>query len=349
MTWTNKTEGEIRDAILGIAKDETGLTSFKEGGVLRGLIETFTKTIFSLYENAINFYGGQFTYLLAEGAMLDLRGQELGLVRQPARKASGSFSVVIKEGKAPTISEGAWFLSSTGLRFKALEDSDLDAGRHDISVEAEFAGAKYNIIQDNNIHTTTVLDGLESVKAPRGWIGQSGRDEESDGDYRARIQARWESQGEDDRPSKYVEIALSNPEINDARIIRIPRGPGSIDLILGGAAGIPSEAVRSSVETDLRDAKLLARDILVKAATVKEQEFRLTFKGKPTVREVQETLRLWLQKRKVGEDITMKALYQEALFPLSINELEFQAPTQDIEVEAAEKVSPTSISATREG
>jgi len=341
MTWINRTEDEIRDFIVAIAKEETNLTSFKEGGVLRGLIETYTKATYSLYQDVINFYGGQYTYLQASGTMLNLRGQELGVSRRNARKTLGVIQAIAT--KAGSIAKGTWFLTNSGLRFKSTREVAFSAGSNDVAVEAEFAGALYNILSGSSLRSTTVLDGIGNFATRADWITQGGRDEESDTDYRQRIAAKWDGLGMDNRVGKYETIALGIEGVDDVKVIRTPRGSGSLDVVIAGYAETPSESVRDAVTAALSDFYLLTRDIMVKSAIEQEQEFVLSFSGKAMVASVENTLRFWLQRRKIGEDITMHALYREALSSLDFDHLEFQSPRRDILIEDSSKLKPTAI------
>ena len=345
MTWANKTEAEIRDEIVKIAKEETGLSSLKEGGVLRGLIETYTKTVYPLYRDAINFYGGQFTYQKASGTMLDLRGEELGVQRLSARKTVGKVQFdAITSGE---VKRGTWLVTTAGLRFKVSETTAYYAQRNTITVEAEFPGSTYNLLAGTSIRTTLVLDGVIRWIVPAGWTTTAGRDEESDADYRVRIAAKWGAQGPDNRPGKYKQIALATPGVNDARVVRTPRGSGSIDIVLGGEAGIPPQSVCDAVQKAISGAHLLARDILVKPATAVPREFALAYSGQAAAAQVEQALRVWLHARKLGEDITMHALYTSPLARLAVTTLEYQRPKQDVEIGPSSKIVAASIKATR--
>jgi len=53
-SWIGKSEREIRDDIVAIAKEETGLSNFKSTGVLRGFVEAIARVAFFIYRSAIN-------------------------------------------------------------------------------------------------------------------------------------------------------------------------------------------------------------------------------------------------------------------------------------------------------
>jgi len=311
------------------------------------------KTIYPLYRDSINFYGGQFTYMQASGLMLDLRGQEMGVLRKEARKTRGNLRLTYI--KALTIPEGAWFVTPSGLRYKSISNVSLSTGQSNVAedgkfqgnvaVEAEFPGAVYNILAGSAMRTTSVLDGVDSITVPKDWVTTPGRDRELDEDYRQRIKAKWDAQGADNRPGKYEHIALTVDGVDDVKVIRTPRGFGSIDVVIAGYAEI-SESVKNEVKKKLADSYLLTRDIIVRAAKEEGEVFELSFSSfsrDTTQSKVKNTLRAWLQRRKIGQAVTMKGLYQEALSSLDISKLEYKSPTRDIEVAPDAKVTPQSI------
>ena len=178
------------------------------------------------------------------------------------------------------------------------------------------------------------------------WITTPGRDRETDKDYRQRIKAKWDSQGTDNRPGRYEHIALSVDGVDDVRVIRTPRGFGSIDVVIAGYAETPDQDVIDKVKMKLSASYLLMRDIIVRAAKEEELDVRLSFSSfseKATQSEVEKNLRTWLQNHKIGEAVTMKGLYQEALSSLDISRLEYKSPTLDIEVAPDAKVTPRTI------
>ena len=77
-TWIDKDEKTIGDDILKIAKEETGLTSFKSVGVLRGIIEVVTRVVVFIYRTAINPIYRNASLDGATGFFLSLWGLMLG-------------------------------------------------------------------------------------------------------------------------------------------------------------------------------------------------------------------------------------------------------------------------------
>jgi hypothetical protein len=53
-SWIDKDEKTIQEDIIGIAKEQTGLTNFKSTGVLRGFLEVIIRVVLVIYQTAIN-------------------------------------------------------------------------------------------------------------------------------------------------------------------------------------------------------------------------------------------------------------------------------------------------------
>ena len=91
-TWINKSEREIRDDIVTIAKEETKLTNFKSTGVLRSFVEVITKIVIFIYVSAINMIYKNASLHGATGIFLVFWGLMLGVTRKLETKAIGNFT-----------------------------------------------------------------------------------------------------------------------------------------------------------------------------------------------------------------------------------------------------------------
>jgi uncharacterized phage protein gp47/JayE len=105
-TWINKSEKEIRDDIVAIAKEETKLTNFKSTGVLRSFVEVIAKIVIFVYVSAINMIYKNASLSGATGIFLSFWGIMLGVVRKQATKAKGKFTgTAYGDGSIPA---GTW-------------------------------------------------------------------------------------------------------------------------------------------------------------------------------------------------------------------------------------------------
>ena len=88
-TWINKSEKEIRDDIVAIAKEETKLTNFKSTGVLRSFVEVIAKIAIFIYASAINMIYKNAYLSGATGIFLSFWGLMLGVVRKQGQRQKG--------------------------------------------------------------------------------------------------------------------------------------------------------------------------------------------------------------------------------------------------------------------
>ena len=85
-SWIDQDEKTIRDDIITIAKQETGLTNFKSTGVLRGFLEVIIMIVQFIYRTAINPIYRNASLDGATGFFLSLWGLMLGVGRAPCRR-----------------------------------------------------------------------------------------------------------------------------------------------------------------------------------------------------------------------------------------------------------------------
>ncbi len=352
MSIEEKSLDDIREEILEIGMEETGIKNFKSTGKLRAIWETFARVFYKVYSEILNLFTTQITWRSATGFILKIKALELGISPADQVKTEGNFRVTAYS--AGTVTSGKWLKTTSGLRFKVIEDTSFVSGEFDIPVEAEFVGEKYNLIAGTSVAFTSVVTGVDSVAVPSDWITQSGTDEEDDETLQDRISAKWDAQGDDNRPSKYETLAREVSGVQDVVIIRAPRGPGSVNVVVASTSGLPSDELIEKVNEAIANSRLVARDTLVLGPTAINRDFILEFSGNSTKDEVEEKLQWWILNRSIGESIKMKDLYQDALTDtdndpvLDIDEYEFTSPTQDILCSAEyEKIIPSSITATK--
>jgi uncharacterized phage protein gp47/JayE len=251
-SWTDTDDKTIRDDIVSIAKEKTGLTNFKSTGVLRGFLEVLAAVVFFIYKTAINPVYSNATLDGATGIFLSFWGLLLGVARKQNNKAEGNFTG--RSCGGGSVPEGAWIVAEgTELRYKVAQKVTFAADADfKIPVVAEFAGSGYNIGADMPVRITRVIPGLDSVSAGEGWTVSLGEDTEEDGSYRERVKNRWRSQTLGDTKETYRFHAESVAGVKSAKIIRTLRGPGSTDVVIASVTGLPSAALLEAVEQALR-------------------------------------------------------------------------------------------------
>jgi hypothetical protein len=329
-SWINKKEKEIRDDIVTIAKQETGLTNFKSTGVLRGFIEVIARVVFFIYQSAINPIYNNAALDNATGFFLSSWGLMLGVVRKQAVKTTGTFTgTAYGDG---SLSAGTWArVEGTELRFKVTQNVNFKADTNFmIPVIAESPGLAYNIGNGIPIRLTRVVNGLDVVYISEDWISSPGQDLEEDNPYRVRIKSRWQGQVLGDTKEVYRFYAEEVDGVRAAHIMRAPRGPGSTDVIISAVNGLPGSELLQAVRDNLHPHELMAFDIQVKAPNVQTINLRIEFSGESSVEEVMLIAEGYVYDLGIGGRFKIADLY-DLYKPLNLKTVEIVSPDRDVQ------------------
>jgi hypothetical protein len=339
-SFLEKTEDEIRKEVFEIGEQETGLSNFKSVGVLRGIFETITLLVARIYTAFLSPLLKQVDRRTATGFWLDVHGNNLGVSRYRETRTQGSFTGTAYA--SGSLKAGSWVrVEGSDLRFRVVQEISFLTGSFDIPVEAEAAGSEYNIAPGTPLILTSVTQGVESVAAGSGWITYSGTDDETDAAYRSRIDDRWNAQGEGNPPSKYELVARSVDGVAEAKVIRTPRGFGSIDVLIAGSAGLPTETQLSDVRDALDDYGMICRDLIVRAPETVAADVSIEFSGNYTALEVENAVRAWIAALGIGVDLEVRKLYSEPWSGWTFTSFEVLLPDRDVAVGENEIVVPT--------
>ena len=331
-SWINKNENEIRNDIVSIAKQETGLTNFKSTGVLRGFIEVIARVVLFIYRSAINPIYSNATLDDATGFFLSLWGIMLGVVRKQAEKTAGFFTgAAYGEG---SIAAGTWaVVEGTELRFKVRENVNFQANTDfAIPVIAEHTGLAYNIGSGTAIRLTRIVNGLDMVKVGEDWIATLGQDVEEDDPYRVRIKSRWKGQVLGDTKEVYRFYAEEVNGVRAAHIVRAPRGPGSTDVIVAAVNGQPDSELLQAVRDNLHDHELMAFDVEVKAPGISRIDLRIEYTGDISEGDVILVAESYVYNLGIGQRFKITDLY-ELYRPLNLKTVEIVSPDRDVQPE----------------
>lgn len=341
-SWINKTEEEIRQEVFVIAKEETKLTNFKSTGVLRGFLEVLIRIVNTIYINFINPILKQTNINTATGLFLSLWALLCGVARKKATKTTGILSGT---GSATgTIAAGSWItVDGTSLRFKVMEEVSIITGDFLVPVEAEFEGINYNITPGTGMHSTQVFPGLESIVPGENWISSLGTDEEKDEPLRQRIIDRWRSIGEGYPKSKYEYIAATIPGVVEAKVLRTPRGHGSMDILISAVNGLPSETLIIDVKDKLGDLGLVCRDQRIRGPFPKYIDIEIEFTGDPTESEIEIATRNYILGIGIGKELEMRKFYVDPWEDYNFSSLEILAPVRDVCPQEYEMIIPQNI------
>lgn len=345
-SWIDKAEHEIRDDIVEIAKQNTGLTNFKSTGVLRGFIEVIASSVFFIYKTAINPIYTNATVDKATGVFLSFWGLALGVVRKSDNKATGVFTGTAYS--SGSIASGTWIVvEGTELRYKVTEKVTFTAdSTFAIPVQAEFAGAHYNIGAGFPLRVTRIIRGLDTIEVKEDWQKALGENTESDDSYRARIKNRWRSQTLGDTKVTYKYYAEEVAGVREAKIIRAPRGAGSTDIIIVSVTGLPTAELIEKVKENLYLHELMAFDVQVKPALVTAIEIVIEYSGTAAQADIELVAKKYIDSLGIGGRFAVKDLY-DLYKSFEVKTLEIISPARDVQAPDANVIIASTITVTK--
>lgn len=188
----------------------------------------------------------------AQGAALELRGWVYDTDIKQEEKLTGLISFIrASVNTSVTIPKGAIIKSAPidGKVYRVIttEETEFTDGQlsAQVPVEAEEAGAAYNLAPGYLTILEEPITGISSVNNSDNWITSPGADREDDEDYRLRIRAKFTTVSDHHVNSVYKSIISAQIGFAYDRIFIdhtvAPRGPGSADAFVLFDAGVPGE------------------------------------------------------------------------------------------------------------
>jgi len=185
----------------------------------------------------------------SDGAWLDIHADQVEAPRQAMGKAKGTvhFTREASSGNI-SIAKGRIVRSEpdgTGRvhRFVTTEDAVMPNGQEEVAVpvESEDYGASANVTPGQISLIVTPIPGVDAVTNRSGWLLTEGVDKESDPNLKQRYSLQWK--GNDGYSSNaYERWARSVSGVLDVAVNdQHPRGQGTVDIVIRGMAGMPTE------------------------------------------------------------------------------------------------------------
>lgn len=343
-------------------------------GVVRGLLELWSWGLYQLYQ----FLSAILTQAFPEtatGNWLDLHCQMIEIYRKAATKAQGvvyfmrtgsTGNVVISAGRiVRTEPDG----TGQVYRFVTTEDAVLQDGQTEVAVtmEAEEYGQGANVSTNQITEIVTVIPGVDSVENRTGWLTSEGADQEDDEALRERYRLKW---AENNGVTKYAYMswALSVTGVIGTKILdQQPRGQGTVDVVIKGTAGIPTQQLIDDVTAALVDKIPINDDVQVIGPTPVNVDIDAELElvsGSPTaiINEVTTRLNALFEDPssvsdvmplQICEDLPMDRLVSVIMAVSGIKKINWTSPTADIQVNDDElavlnSLNITSVWATEE-
>lgn len=354
-----KTIGELQQAGFVI-------TNFHPGGVWYTLLMIVLRIRIELIQLLRSVLNNSFA-AHAMGTWLDLKGGDYGKRRKAAQKAQGFITLSrAAADETITIPKGQVFkterdINGEELRYIAQQDTVLAKGAltAPVIVEAEKAGARYNVPPGQITRTLTYINGIESIKNAEGWITREGSDVEDDESFRARLLRSWADLAMAPIHDTYVNTCEAIPGVLYAKVNdHHPRGQGTVDVIITSTAGSATENLLADARAALEAIKLPDEDLLVKSSEVVTQPITLTVTVPADANDdgvqarVRQAIKDLLQinkKRTLNELLLADLIYQVKSSVSTIKNVKITTPAADVLLADDKVILPGEITITVEG
>lgn len=249
------------------------IKNFRPGRVFYTLLELAMQAVAGLYELLMSVLIQVYLHT-ATGGWLDLKAAEYGVFRKEAQKTQGQVTVsrlsavgqiIIPEG---TIFKTDSDLNGQELRFMTTQRIVLDNGQTQINVpvEAEFEGAIYNVGEKRIANMVTLVSGIDTVTNTAAWVTREGSNIEDDESLRQRALNKWQQLALGVPGDSYASLAQEVVGVVTVRVDdQHPRGQGTIDVIVTGAQGLPTQQLINDTQAYINKKKSIIADVLVLA------------------------------------------------------------------------------------
>ncbi|BFH11080.1 hypothetical protein J6TS7_02800 [Paenibacillus dendritiformis] len=276
-----ETKNKLRE---GLEQEGFVITNLFTGGVFYTLMMIAIQVRIDLVQLLRKVLNNQFV-THAESGWLELKAADFSKRRKQPVKTRGFVTLKRKvAGKAVKISKGDVFRTEPDmlgeeLRFIVLENSTMpaDALSHHVAVEAEKAGSTYNVPPGQIRRSLTHIESIDEITNDADWITREGSDLEDLESLRERTLNSWAELSTMPIAAKYKNVCEAIPGVLYVRVDDLhPRGQGTIDIIVTGTAGTPSEGLLQKVREEADKIKGPDDNLLVKASDTVTQDIDIT-------------------------------------------------------------------------
>ena len=266
----------------------------------------------------------------AEHRVLFLRGDQTGNIRIPA----GRIVRTLPDGKGEI------------YRYVTDDLAVLPDGADSVAVPVtvEEYGQDSNATVGQICELVTPVEGIRGVTNEANWLTEEGADEESDTSLQARYVLAWKKQAGVTRAA-YEAAALSVPGVMDVYVAdQHPRGEGTVDVIVQGSAGIPTQSLLDEVRAALDDSIVINHDLLVKAPEQVTVPVKCTLElvsgDSDTIKAEAEN---WIRdmfspgdatipRFSIGKDVVRDRLASGMVSIAGVKRIRWESPEQDVEI-----------------
>ena len=323
-------------------------------GIARGIIELFAWGLWQLY-NFLAVIHRQAIPLQATGDWLDTHAAQVDENRKPATKARGNVLFLRGDGTGNIRIPAGRIVRTqpdgTGEVYRYVTDAlaVLPEGAASVSVPvtAEEYGQGANAAVGQICELVTPVEGISGVTNAADWLLEEGSDAESDASLRRRYVLAWQSKAGVTRAA-YEAAALSVPGVVDVYVAdQHPRGEGTVDVVVQGAAGLPTESLLEDVRAALDAVIVINHDLLVRAPDPVKVSVRAALElisgdADAVKAEAENWVRSMfsygddpaIPRFSIGKDVVRDRLASGLVGISGVKRVRWESPTEDVEIPA---------------
>lgn len=322
-------------------------------GVIRGLLEMFCWGQWQLY-NFLDQVHKQAVPLTSTGAWLDLHCAQIGLTRKGALQARGLVDFIRGDSRGNIrIPQGRIVRTKPdglGNIYRYVTEADAvlpeDAASVAVPVKSEEYGQGANASVAQICELATPVPGVASVENQADWLIVEGADAETDASLSRRYVLEWKSKAGITRAA-YEAAALSVAGVVDVYVAdQHPRGEGTVDVVIEGAAGLPTTALLEKVREALEEKIVINHDLLVKSPVpvdvavkaclelVSGDEQAILAEAANRIRDLFSPASAQSARFSIGKDVIRDRLAGAVIDLQGVKRILWESPLEDVEVAA---------------
>lgn len=216
-----------------------------------------------------------------------------------------------------------------------------------VPVTAEEYGQGANAAVGQICELVTPVEGISGVTNAADWLLEEGSDAESDASLRRRYVLAWQSKAGVTRAA-YEAAALSVSGVVDVYVAdQHPRGEGTVDVVVQGAAGLPTESLLEDVRAALDAAIVINHDLLVRAPDPVKVSVRAALElisgdADAVKAEAENWVRSMfsygddpaIPRFSIGKDVVRDRLASGLVGISGVKRVRWESPTEDVEIPA---------------
>lgn len=335
--WLSASDTDLHDFVLDTAEDEAGFDRSVAVGPLTGLWELGAMALQYAWRVAIRPIANSIDPHTASLWYLRKFGVGAGVPWRAAPRATKGF-VTITSATGGTLAAGTEVLAG-GQVYTTDTEAILAAGVPlAVEVTASVGGAAGNVGAGSAVEFTSEVSPADATGELRAhWVTVIGFDADTDDEdgvevYRRRVVAGLGVRGEANTEARYRFFSYQVPGVSDVRMARTPREYGSTDLSFLVRGDLPSANDIELVETAMANARLVCRDLWVRAPRVVPVAVTATVRGTATVSAVEATILAWWRRNiGIGDDVLIEQLYDSTDGLEGLENIEYQSPIANID------------------